>query len=113
VAGTELQQSEGFTDVRQLVIERHLTMSAHDYIGHLSTVSAYVMVPPADRDQVFHQILRILPETVEVNAEITAHLARRHHWHDAPRPPPNSTTRPSSAATGIASPPTWRPQAKR
>ena len=77
--GTELQQSEWFTDVRQSVIERRLTMSAHDYIGQLSTVSAYVILPPADRDQVFRRILQVLPETVEINAEITAHLARRHH----------------------------------
>jgi len=75
--GTELQQSEWFTDVRQSVIERRLTMSTRDYIGQLSTVSAYVMLPPADRDQVFRRILEVLPETVELNAEITAHLARR------------------------------------
>jgi SAM-dependent methyltransferase len=77
--GTELQQSEWFTDVRQSVIERRLTMSAQDYIGQLSTVSAYVMLHPADRDQVFRRILQVLPETVELNAEIHAHLARRHH----------------------------------
>ncbi len=76
--GTELQQSESFTDVRQVVIERHLTMSAHDYIGQLSTVSAYVMLQPTDRDQVFRRILQVLPETVDLNAEITTHLARRH-----------------------------------
>ena len=75
--GTELQQSEWFTDVRQAVIERRLTMSAHDYIGQLSTVSAYVMLEPADRDQVFRQLLQALPETVELNAQIHTHLARR------------------------------------
>jgi SAM-dependent methyltransferase len=77
--GTELQRSEWFTDVRQSVIERRLTMSAHDYIGHLSTVSAYVLLPPADRDQVFSRTLQVLPETVQINADITTHLARRHH----------------------------------
>ncbi|WP_433021433.1 class I SAM-dependent methyltransferase [Kribbella sp. CA-294648] len=76
--GTELQESEWFTDVRQAVIERRLTMSAHDYVGQLSTVSAYVMLQPADRDQVFRRILEVLPETVELNAEIHTHLARRH-----------------------------------
>lgn len=75
--GTELEQSEWFTDVRQSVIDRRLTMSAHDFIGHLSTVSAYVMLPPADRAEVFRRTLEVLPETVEVDAEITAHLARR------------------------------------
>ena len=76
--GTELQQSEWFTDVRQSVIERRLTISAEDYVGQLSTVSAYVLLSPADRDEVFRRTLEALPETVELNAEIHVHLARRH-----------------------------------
>ncbi|ADB34658.1 Methyltransferase type 11 [Kribbella flavida DSM 17836] len=76
--GTELQQSEWFTDVRQAVIERRLTISAHDYVGQLSTVSAYVMLEAGDRDEVFRRILQVLPETVELNAEVHAHLAHRH-----------------------------------
>src|SRR5262249_42407718 len=35
--GTELEQSVWFTDVQQRVVERRLTMSARDYVGHLST----------------------------------------------------------------------------
>jgi SAM-dependent methyltransferase len=80
--GTELQQSEWFTDVRQVVLERRLTMSAHDYVGLLSTVSAYVMLRPADREQAFRRILAVLPATVEIDAEITAHLARREEAFD-------------------------------
>jgi SAM-dependent methyltransferase len=76
--GTELEQAEWFTDVRQTVIERRLTMSAHDFVGHLSTVSAYVLLPPADRAEVFRRTLEVLPETVEINAEVVVHLARRH-----------------------------------
>ncbi|MEV0461011.1 hypothetical protein [Catellatospora methionotrophica] len=60
------------------MIERRLTMSAGDYVGHLSTVSAYLMLPPADQEQVYQRILRVLPDTVEIDADITAHLARRH-----------------------------------
>ncbi|KJS55230.1 methyltransferase [Streptomyces rubellomurinus subsp. indigoferus] len=75
--GTELQRSDSFTDVQQHVIERRLTMPAHDYVGHLSTVSAYLMLPPADRQQVFERILAALPPQVEVAADVTAHLARR------------------------------------
>ncbi|MFI6322103.1 class I SAM-dependent methyltransferase [Nonomuraea sp. NPDC050556] len=75
--GTELERSEWFGDVRQVEIERRLTMSAADYVGHLSTVSAYLVLPPADREQVFQQILRVLPDTVEIAADVTAHLARR------------------------------------
>jgi hypothetical protein len=75
--GTELQRSEWFTDVKQVVIARRLTMSARDYAGHLSTISAYLELPAPEREQVFASILRVLPETVEVVADIFAHLARR------------------------------------
>jgi SAM-dependent methyltransferase len=75
--GTELRQSALFTDVRQCVIERRLTMSAGDYLGHLSTISAYLELPAGVRDQVFDRIRDVLPETVEIAADITAHLARR------------------------------------
>jgi SAM-dependent methyltransferase len=76
--GTELQQSEWFTDVQQSVIDRRVTMTAHDYIGQLSTVSAYVMLQPADRAEVFRRTLEALPDTVELNAQIHIHLARRN-----------------------------------
>jgi SAM-dependent methyltransferase len=76
--GTELQRSEWFTDVRQSVIERRLTMSARDYIGYLSTVSAYLELPITEQEQVYSLIMRVLPATVEIVADITVHLARRH-----------------------------------
>ena len=75
--GTELQRSEWFTDVQQSVIERRLTMSARDYIGHLSTISAYLELPAPDREQVYSRIMQVLPETIEIAADITVHLARR------------------------------------
>jgi hypothetical protein len=75
--GMELQRSEWFTDVQQAVIERHLTMSAHDYVGHLSTVSAYLELPASEQEQVYRRIMQVLPETVEIAADVTVHLARR------------------------------------
>ncbi|MCX4547451.1 class I SAM-dependent methyltransferase [Streptomyces sp. NBC_01387] len=75
--GTELQRSEWFTDVQQSVIERHLTMSARDFVGHLSTVSAYLVLPAPVQEQVFSEILQVLPGAVELAADITVHLARR------------------------------------
>jgi len=75
--GTELQRSEWFADVRQFVIGRRLTMSAHDYVGHLSTVSAYLELPASEQELVFSRIMQALPETVELVADITVHLARR------------------------------------
>jgi SAM-dependent methyltransferase len=77
--GSELQRSEWFTDVRQAVIERQVTMSARDYVGQLSTISAYLVLPPSVRDQVFNRIRQVLPDTVGMTADITVHLARRRH----------------------------------
>jgi SAM-dependent methyltransferase len=73
--GTELQQSERFTDVRQAEIERRLTMTAREYMGHLSTISAYLILSAADREQAFRQIREVLPATVTLNADLTVHLA--------------------------------------
>jgi SAM-dependent methyltransferase len=75
--GTELQRSEWFADVRQSVVERRIAMSARDYIGHLSTISAYLQLPAAQRELVYGRILQVLPERVEITADITVHLARR------------------------------------
>ena len=75
--GTELQRSEWFADVQQFVIGRRLTMSAPGYVGHLSTISAYLQLPTPEQEQVYSQIMQVLPETVEIAADITVHLARR------------------------------------
>jgi SAM-dependent methyltransferase len=75
--GTELDRSDLFVDVRQSTIERRITMSASDYVGHLSTISAYLELPGGVREQVFRRVLRVLPERVTVAGDLTLHLARR------------------------------------
>jgi SAM-dependent methyltransferase len=74
--GTELAQSNLFTDVRQSTIERRATMSARDYLGHLSTISAYLELAVSVRQHLFDQILGVLPKRVSVVADLTLHLAR-------------------------------------
>lgn len=75
--GPELRQSAWFTDVRQSVVERRWAMSAGDYLGHLSAVSAYLVLPSAEREEAFRRMARVLPEVVEMDAGLTVHLARR------------------------------------
>ncbi|WP_034288596.1 class I SAM-dependent methyltransferase [Amycolatopsis benzoatilytica] len=75
--GTELDRSELFADVRQVVLARRLTVPAGEYVARLSTVSAYLMLPIPVRERVFQRIRDVLPETVEVVADLTLHLARR------------------------------------
>jgi len=75
--GTELLQSELFCDVQQHVVERRLTMSRHQYVGHVSTVSAYLQLSDTVQQQVYDAIARALPDSVQIDADITVHLARR------------------------------------
>lgn len=75
--GTELVTSEMFVDVRQIIVERRLTMSARDFIGHLSTISAYLELPPSVRTTVLSRVLEVLPAHVSLVGDITLHLARR------------------------------------
>ncbi|WNM31477.1 class I SAM-dependent methyltransferase [Streptomyces sp. Li-HN-5-11] len=77
--GTELERSEWFTGVQQTVLERTVAMSAGDYVGLLSTISAYLVLPPSAQKQVFSRIAQVLPETVDITADITVHLARRRY----------------------------------
>jgi SAM-dependent methyltransferase len=74
--GTELTRSDQFTDVRQSTIERRATISADDYIGHLSTISAYLELPSSVRAVVFDQIRTVLPDQVTLVADLTLHVAR-------------------------------------
>ena len=74
--GTELTRSALFTDIRQTIVKRRLAMPASDYIGYLSTVSAYLELPDHVRNDILVRILDVLPPRVDVVADITVHLAR-------------------------------------
>jgi trans-aconitate methyltransferase len=75
--GEELQRSEHFADVCESVIERRLTVSAAEYVGLLSTISAFIVLPDRDRRQVFDRTAHALPEQVELIADTVVQLARR------------------------------------
>lgn len=74
--GTELLASPWFTDVRQEVVVRRPVLSAEEYVGYLSTVSAYLQLEETDRADALASILDVLPARVEVEADLTVHLAR-------------------------------------
>lgn len=75
--GTELQQSDWFGDVEQHVIVRRPVISAEEYVGQLSTLSVYLLLPEHDRAQVLARVLDVLPDEVVLEADIIVHLARR------------------------------------
>jgi SAM-dependent methyltransferase len=74
--GSELSRSELFDDVQQVTIERRVSLSAHEYVGHLSTISAYLELSDQDRASVFERVLAVIPERVTLNADLILHLAR-------------------------------------
>jgi SAM-dependent methyltransferase len=75
--GTELTASPWFVDVRQSTIERRTLLSAGDYVGHLSTVSAYLQLSEPVRRAALDAILAVLPAHVDMIGDLTLHLARR------------------------------------
>jgi SAM-dependent methyltransferase len=75
--GTELEKSDLFTDVRQLVIERRFTQPAEEYVDHLSTVSYFLQLPEPERSEAFVAIMEALPTSVDISADLYLHLARR------------------------------------
>ncbi|QSR30120.1 SAM-dependent methyltransferase [Nocardioides sp. S5] len=74
---TEMAASTLFTDVTEVVIEVRTTVPARDYVGLMSTVSAFLVLPPAERQQALDHVLAALPQQVEVVGDVRLHLARR------------------------------------
>jgi SAM-dependent methyltransferase len=74
--GTDLEASELFSDVRQTMIRRRPVMTEAEYVGQLATVSAYLQLAPDVRERMLSEIRDTLPDRVEVDSDITLHLAR-------------------------------------
>ncbi len=45
-----------FTDVNQVVTERRVSVAADEFIVHLSTISAYLILPTGQRTEVLSAI---------------------------------------------------------
>lgn len=84
---SDLRRRPEFTDVTETVIPRLASLPADDFVAHLSTVSAYRVLPPEQRGDLLARIRSGLPDTVEVNQDVTVHLARR--IQDGPRTQPS------------------------
>ena len=73
----EVAAAPEFADVRQETLPRRLVVDADHFVGYLSTVSAYLQLPEGDRARALRSIAAVLPAQVEVDADLTVHLARR------------------------------------
>jgi SAM-dependent methyltransferase len=73
----ELVAADGFTDVEQRDLPSVATTNAADFVGRLSTVSAYLMLGPKERAEALRQVRAVLPDQVKVDNTLQLSLARR------------------------------------
>lgn len=72
-----LAESGLFIDVTEEVLPRHVLMPQREFVGYLSTVSAYLMLPMALQPQAFAAVADALPDEVRVDVTVHLNLARR------------------------------------
>jgi SAM-dependent methyltransferase len=72
----ELDRSEEFTDVQDLDVPRAMVLPRKEYVGYLSTVSAYLRLPIRERQEALSRVADVLPEQVRVEAPVPLCLAR-------------------------------------
>jgi SAM-dependent methyltransferase len=73
----ELVESGLFVDVEQHVIDRHVLVDSEEFIGYLSTVSAYLQLPPPEHREVLRRIANVLPAELRLDASVRLAVARR------------------------------------
>ncbi|MEO7061511.1 MAG: class I SAM-dependent methyltransferase [Lapillicoccus sp.] len=75
--GSELLDTPWFTEVEEHELTSTGTMAADDFVGLLSTVSAYLVLPDADRGSLLARIRETLPDDLGVRRDLVLHRARR------------------------------------
>ncbi|MFD4323710.1 class I SAM-dependent methyltransferase [Nocardioides sp. NPDC058538] len=75
--GDEMLADSRLSDVRQREVPRRFTLARADYLRHLDTISAIRILSTADRSALFVDLAAVLPEQVEVRADLMVHTARR------------------------------------
>jgi SAM-dependent methyltransferase len=73
----ELRESGLYSDVEHHLVHRVLPLPQREYVGYLSTLSAYLELSFEDRHELVGRIARVLPEQVDADLTVGLHLARR------------------------------------
>jgi trans-aconitate methyltransferase len=66
-----------FADIENHVIERETLLPQREYVGYLSTVSAYLQLSLDDRQAVLRRVADVLPEQVRIDVGVGMTLGRR------------------------------------
>ncbi len=73
----DIEASGLFEDVRSDELVRHVIVSQREYVGHLSTISAFLRLAAEDRQEVVRLVLGLVPAEVTLDASVVLQLARR------------------------------------
>ncbi|MEO5709631.1 MAG: class I SAM-dependent methyltransferase [Nocardioidaceae bacterium] len=73
----EMEDSGLFTDVEEHHLPREVVVPKREYIGYLSTLSAYLQLEPVERVDVLRRIEEVAPSQVGLDLSIGMHLGRR------------------------------------
>ena len=74
---SELEGCGLFGDVVDLVLPREVVVPQKEYVGYLSTVSAYLQLTVRQRQEVLMRIAEVLPEQVRLDGGVRLCLARK------------------------------------
>lgn len=73
----DMAAADGLVDVVQARLPRVVAMPVEDFLGRLSTVSAYLLLSTEARAATLDRVRAVLPDRVEVDATLHLSLARR------------------------------------
>ncbi|CAN5625736.1 class I SAM-dependent methyltransferase [soil metagenome] len=73
----EMEDSGFFTDVEEHHLPREVVVPKREYIGYLSTLSAYLRLEPLERVDVLRRIEEVSPAQVGLDLTVAMHLGRR------------------------------------
>lgn len=73
----EIRESGLFTDVQHHRLAREVLLPQREYVGYLSTLSAYLELSMEERQDVLLRVSAAVPAQVRVDLTVGLHLARR------------------------------------
>ena len=73
----EMRECGWFEDIQVHDVSRIVTVPVQEYIGYLSTLSAYLVLEPPVRQDVLHRITAVVPDQVRLDLSVGLHLGRR------------------------------------
>jgi hypothetical protein len=66
-----------FGDVETHDVAREVVVTQKEYVGHLSTISAYLRLPLEEQQDVLRAVAELVPAQVRLDASVALQLARR------------------------------------